>query len=155
MTPVACCAVAAQARAPELNVGQPVDQLGRGLGVDQLAEEPVGTRIRGGAGVVVDVGVRQHLIDRDRVVLHAVLVELDGGARSRRRGLPVAVSESGSSRSVAAVAPVETPTSTTSGLTQWVMVAVGVAEVDDVDHVLAQLGQLFGRVDGIGRQDRP
>jgi hypothetical protein len=31
--------------------------------------------------------------------------------------------------------------------------AVGVAEIDDVDHELAELGQLFRSVDGPGRQD--
>ena len=31
---------------------------------------------------------------------------------------------------------------------------VGIAEVDDVDHVLAELRQLFGRIDGPWRQDR-
>ncbi len=32
--------------------------------------------------------------------------------------------------------------------------AIRVAEVDDVDHVLAELGQFFGRVHRPGRQDQ-
>ena len=117
--------------------------------VDQLDEEPVG--LRAADTLVVRVREREYLVEGDRVILHAILVQGDGVGRVGR-GQDQRGDRRGRRRTSRGIRGL-------SRHEQDVRVlpvghrAVRVAEIDDVDHELAELGQLFRSIDGPGGQD--
>ncbi len=110
--------------------------------VHQLDEEAVGVLGRAGCRARPALeAVSQRLVDRDRIVLHAVLVQQHAG------GVDGCQAESGVARRRRAGSDPDVR-----------VLPVGhggirVAEVDDVDDELAELRQLLGRVDRIRREN--